>query len=90
MPLTKAAVVPVFEEWRAAAMRAAGRNERTKKKMGLSMNSRSVFRWGAAAAGDGRGQSAERTVAMLVAVFVLVMVGEVSGRSIFYCLSGRR
>lgn len=42
------------------------------------------------AAGEGRGQAGVRHMAMLVVVFVLVAAGEVSGRFLFYGLSGRR
>jgi anaerobic dimethyl sulfoxide reductase subunit C (anchor subunit) len=42
------------------------------------------------AAGEGRGPMAERVPAMLAAVFVLAAAGEVSGRFLFYGLSGRR
>ncbi len=41
-------------------------------------------------AGDGRGPSAGRVPAMLAAAFVLAAAGEVSGRFLFYGLSGRR
>jgi len=42
------------------------------------------------AAGEGRGPTPDLTLAMLLAVFVLAVAGEVSGRFLFYGLSGRR